>query len=57
MDLRHIVIHDHRRNLPLMLSPDLTIIVEKFNPLYEATYEFLMSISEPLNRSEYIHEY
>lgn len=47
----------HRESHPLILSPDLTIFVEKQNPLYEVAYELLMSIAEPLNRSQHIHEY
>lgn len=39
------------------MSPDLSIIVEKFNPLYEIAFEFLMCVAEPISRSELIHEY
>lgn len=44
-------------NKPLILCPDLTIIVETFNPLYQVAFEFLMSVAEPISRSEHIHEY
>lgn len=47
----------YKNNQPLILSPDLTIIVETFNPLYVIALEFLMCVAEPTNRSEYIHEY
>lgn len=38
---------EHKKNKPLILSQDLTIIVETFNPLYKIAFEFLMSIAEP----------
>ncbi|CAK81254.1 unnamed protein product (macronuclear) [Paramecium tetraurelia] len=55
MDYRNIEIV--QSNKPLILSPDLGIIVEKFNPLYEIAFEFLMCVAEPISRSELIHEY
>lgn len=55
LDLRGLAV-DHL-DRPLLLSPSLMIVVEKFNKLYRIAFEFLMSIAEPFNRSTYIHEY
>jgi DNA excision repair protein ERCC-3 len=57
VDLRGLHIDEDRKDKPLLLSPQLMIIVEKFNKLYRIAFEFLMSIAEPINRSHYIHEY
>lgn len=57
VDMSQIDMPAHKKNRPMLLCKDLTIIVESFNPLYKIALEFLMSIAEPISRSEHIHEY
>jgi len=47
---------DHQ-NRPILVSPDLKIFLETFNPLYRSAFEFLITIAEPLNRPQFFHEY
>lgn len=54
-DFRYLNLRDGQK--PLLLSPDLRIIVEVEHALYRIAFEFLMSIAEPLTRSVRIHEY
>jgi DNA excision repair protein ERCC-3 len=42
---------------PCWTCPDGTIYLEAFHDLYTKAYDFLVAISEPVARPEYIHEY
>ena len=42
---------------PCWTCPDGTIYLEAFSNLYTKAYDFLVAISEPIARPEYIHEY
>ena len=43
---------------PLWINPDKAhIVLESFNPYADKAQDFLTTISEPLSRPEYLHEY
>ena len=42
---------------PCWTCPDGTIYLEAFHEFYTKAYDFLVAISEPVARPEYIHEY
>lgn len=42
---------------PCWTCPDGTIYLEAFHDLYAKAYDFLVAISEPVARPEYVHEY
>mmetsp|Transcript_8002 Transcript_8002/g.16022 ORF Transcript_8002/g.16022 Transcript_8002/m.16022 type:complete len:795 (-) Transcript_8002:1040-3424(-) len=42
---------------PCWTCPDGTIYLEAFHDLYDKAYDFLVAISEPVARPEYVHEY
>lgn len=42
---------------PCWTCPDGTIYLEAFHELYPKAYDFLVAISEPVARPEYLHEY
>lgn len=42
---------------PCWTCPDGTIYLEAFHDLYAKAYDFLVAISEPVARPEYLHEY
>ncbi|EED93146.1 predicted protein, partial [Thalassiosira pseudonana CCMP1335] len=42
---------------PCWTCPDGTIYLEAFHDLYTKAYDFLVAISEPVARPEYLHEY
>ena len=42
---------------PCWTCPDGTIYLEAFHDLYTKAYDFLVAISEPVARPEYVHEY
>jgi len=42
---------------PCWTCPDGTIYLEAFHDLYPKAYDFLVAISEPVARPEYLHEY
>lgn len=42
---------------PCWTCPDKIIFLEAFHDLYTSAYEFLVAISEPVARPEYIHQY
>ena len=42
---------------PCWTCPDGTIYLEAFHSLYAKAYDFLVAISEPVARPEYLHEY
>lgn len=46
--------HDSR---PLWVAPNGHIFLESFSPVYKHAHDFLIAISEPVCRPEYIHEY
>jgi len=47
---------DHER-LPLWVLPNGVIFLETFSPLYDAAYEFVISVARPIFRSKYLHKY
>ncbi|GJD10824.1 TFIIH basal transcription factor complex helicase repB subunit [Galdieria sulphuraria] len=47
---------DHERR-PLWVCPSGKIFLETFSPLYKQAYDFLVAVSEPASRPEFIHEY
>jgi len=42
---------------PIWTCPDGAIYLEAFHPLYNTAYDFLVAISEPVARPEFLHEY
>ncbi|EFN80971.1 TFIIH basal transcription factor complex helicase XPB subunit [Harpegnathos saltator] len=42
---------------PLWVAPNGHIFLESFSPVYKHAHDFLIAISEPVCRPEYIHEY
>ncbi|GLV34549.1 haywire [Carabus blaptoides fortunei] len=46
--------HDSR---PLWVAPNGHIFLESFSPVYKHAHDFLIAISEPVCRPEFIHEY
>lgn len=42
---------------PLWVAPNGHIFLESFSPLYKHAHDFLIAISEPVSRPEFIHEY
>ncbi|KAF1743902.1 hypothetical protein MXB_5495, partial [Myxobolus squamalis] len=42
---------------PLWVTPEGHIFLEAFSPVYTHAHDFLITISEPLSRPEFIHEY
>ena len=47
---------DHKCR-PLWISPDGHIFLETFSPVYKETQDFLITISEPEGRPQFIHEF
>ena len=47
---------DHLQR-PCWTCPDGTIYLEAFHDLYTQAYDFLVAISEPVARPEYVHQY
>uniref|UniRef100_A0A6B2FWA8 General transcription and DNA repair factor IIH helicase subunit XPB (Trinotate prediction) n=1 Tax=Myxobolus squamalis TaxID=59785 RepID=A0A6B2FWA8_MYXSQ len=47
---------DHESR-PLWVTPEGHIFLEAFSPVYIHAHDFLITISEPLSRPEFIHEY
>ena len=42
---------------PLWVCPNGRLFLEAFSPLYAQAYDFLVAISEPVSRPEFVHEY
>lgn len=42
---------------PLWVAPNGHIFLESFSPVYKHAHDFLIAISEPVCRPEFIHEY
>lgn len=42
---------------PLWVAPNGHIFLETFSPVYRHAHDFLIAISEPVSRPEFIHEY
>jgi hypothetical protein len=47
---------DHMKR-PCWVCPDGSIYLEAFHELYAQAYDFLVAISEPVARPEFVHEY
>lgn len=47
---------DHESR-PIWVTRDNMILLEAFSPIYQQTYDFLVAISEPEARPEFIHRY
>ncbi|KAK3108424.1 hypothetical protein FSP39_007756, partial [Pinctada imbricata] len=47
---------DHQSR-PLWVAPNGHIFLESFSPVYKHAHDFLIAISEPVCRPEFIHEY
>lgn len=47
---------DHTKR-PIWVTPSGRIFLETFSPFYAQAYDFLIAISEPITRPEFIHEY
>ncbi|KAF5306668.1 hypothetical protein FQR65_LT07223 [Abscondita terminalis] len=47
---------DHNSR-PLWVAPNGHIFLESFSPVYKHAHDFLIAISEPVCRPEFIHEY
>jgi DNA excision repair protein ERCC-3 len=56
-DFSHLELkHDHNQR-PCWTCPDGIIYLEAFHDLYNSAYDFLVAISEPVARPEYVHQY
>ncbi|UIZ28901.1 hypothetical protein KXD40_007228 [Peronospora effusa] len=42
---------------PVWVCPNGRIFLEAFSPIYKQAYDFLVAISEPVSRPEFVHEY
>ncbi len=42
---------------PIWVCPNGRIFLEAFSPIYKQAYDFLVAISEPVSRPEFLHEY
>ena len=47
---------DHESR-PLWVAPNGHIFLETFSPVYRHAHDFLIAISEPVSRPEFVHEY
>ncbi|DAZ92559.1 TPA: hypothetical protein N0F65_012789 [Lagenidium giganteum] len=47
---------DHESR-PIWVCPNGRIFLEAFSPIYKQAYDFLVAISEPVSRPEFLHEY
>jgi superfamily II DNA or RNA helicase len=47
---------DHERR-PLWVCPNRRVFLESWSPVYKQAYDFLIAISDPVTRPQYIHEY
>ncbi|KAF4320204.1 hypothetical protein BBO99_00002571 [Phytophthora kernoviae] len=47
---------DHEAR-PVWVCPNGRIFLEAFSPIYKQAYDFLVAISEPVSRPEFLHEY
>ena len=47
---------DHESR-PLWVAPNGHIFLEAFSPVYKHAHDFLIAISEPVCRPEFVHEY
>jgi len=47
---------DHGRR-PLWVCPDGHVILERFSPVYQQAYDFLIAVAEPSSRPSHMHEY
>ncbi|KAK3942426.1 P-loop containing nucleoside triphosphate hydrolase protein [Diplogelasinospora grovesii] len=57
-DFSYLQLKPDHMNRPLWIDPEKgTIILERFNPLAEQATDFLITISEPKSRPQFIHEY
>ncbi|KAJ4166988.1 DNA repair helicase RAD25 [Fusarium oxysporum] len=57
-DFSYLVLKKDHQNRPLWIDPQKgRIILESFNPLAEQAQDFLITISEPLSRPTFMHEY
>lgn len=51
------ILKSDNQSRPLWVAPDGHIFLESFSPVYKHAHDFLIAISEPVCRPEYIHEY
>ncbi|KAH7328476.1 P-loop containing nucleoside triphosphate hydrolase protein [Stachybotrys elegans] len=57
-DFSYLDLKKDHHNRPLWIDPQKgRIILESFNPLAEQAQDFLITISEPLSRPSFMHEY
>uniref|UniRef100_A0A915AQ27 General transcription and DNA repair factor IIH helicase/translocase subunit XPB n=3 Tax=Parascaris univalens TaxID=6257 RepID=A0A915AQ27_PARUN len=57
-DYRHeMKLKSDHASRPLWVAPDGHIFLESFSPVYKHAHDFLIAISEPVCRPEFIHEY
>ncbi|KAM0562219.1 hypothetical protein ACHAPJ_002664 [Fusarium lateritium] len=57
-DFSYLTLKKDHQNRPLWIDPQKgRIILESFNPLAEQAQDFLITISEPLSRPTFMHEY
>ncbi|KAH6998668.1 Rad3 protein [Ilyonectria sp. MPI-CAGE-AT-0026] len=57
-DFSYLDLKKDHQNRPLWIDPQKgRIILESFNPLAEQAQDFLITISEPLSRPTFMHEY
>jgi DNA excision repair protein ERCC-3 len=56
-DFSHLKLKPDHNARPCWTCPDGAIYLEAFHPLYNSAYDFLVAISEPVARPEFLHEY
>lgn len=56
-DFSHMVLKPDHIQRPCWTCPDGMIYLEAFHELYLQAYDFLVAISEPVARPEFVHQY
>lgn len=56
-DFSYLTLKSDHNARPCWTCPDGSIYLEAFHPLYNSAYDFLVAISEPVARPEFLHEY
>jgi DNA excision repair protein ERCC-3 len=54
---KEMVLRTDHESRPLWVAPNGHIFLETFSPVYRHAHDFLIAISEPVCRPEFIHEY
>ncbi|KAI3655028.1 hypothetical protein MP228_000408 [Amoeboaphelidium protococcarum] len=57
MDCTNLPLKPDHEGRPLWISPEANIYLEASSPIVEQAQDFLVAISEPVSRPQFIHEY